>query len=126
MKLQINGDFREFNGPLRLSALVEILGLKPDRVAVELNRSIVARERWGETDLREGDRLEMVQFVGGGSQATSGLRRWDSGLTLLPARWSTINRAAVALLVNILFLDSILTRNEPSLECFKHLAYELF
>ena len=43
MKLQINGDFREFNGPLTLSALVEILGLKPDRVAVELNRLIVAR-----------------------------------------------------------------------------------
>ena len=66
MKLQINGDFREFNGPLTLSALVEILGLKPDRVAVELNRSIVRRDDWPETDLREGDRLEMVQFVGGG------------------------------------------------------------
>jgi thiamine biosynthesis protein ThiS len=66
MKLEINGDFREFNGPLTLSALVEILGLKPDRVAVELNRLIVARELWPKTDLREGDRLEMVQFVGGG------------------------------------------------------------
>jgi thiamine biosynthesis protein ThiS len=89
MKLQINGDFREFNGPLTLSALVEILGLKPDRVAVELNRLIVAREHWPETDLREGDRLEMVQFVGGGSQGTSGLPHWDSGLKLLPARWLT-------------------------------------
>jgi thiamine biosynthesis protein ThiS len=87
MKLQINGDFREFKGPLTLSALVEILGLKPDRVAVELNRSIVAHERWPETDLREGDRLEMVQFVGGGSQGTSALPCWDSGLKLLPARW---------------------------------------
>ena len=86
MKLQINGDFREFNGPLTLSALVEILGLKPDRVAVELNRSIVAREHWPDTDLREGDRLEMVQFVGGGSQGTSALPCWDSGLKLLPAR----------------------------------------
>jgi len=85
MKLQINGAVREFNGPLTLSALVEILGLKPDRVAVELNRSIVARENWRETDLREGDRLEMVQFVGGGS----GLPPWDSGLKLLPARWRT-------------------------------------
>jgi thiamine biosynthesis protein ThiS len=66
MKLQINGDSREFNEPLTLSALVEILGLKPDRVAVELNRSIVRRGDWPETDLREGDRLEMVQFVGGG------------------------------------------------------------
>ena len=104
MKLQINGDFREFNGPLTLSALVEILGLKPDRVAVELNRLIVAREHWPETDLREGDRLEMVQFVGGGSSGTSGLPRWDSGLKLLPCAMANINRAAVTLLVNLLFL----------------------
>jgi thiamine biosynthesis protein ThiS len=67
MKLQINGESREFNAPLTLSALVETLGLKPDQVAVEVNRSIVARERWAETNLREGDRLELVQFVGGGS-----------------------------------------------------------
>ncbi len=72
MKLQINGDSREFNEPLTLSALVEILGLKPDRVAVELNRSIVRRDDWPETDLREGDRLEMVQFVGGGSEGLPG------------------------------------------------------
>ena len=72
MKLQINGESREFNGPLTLSALVETLGLKPDRVAVELNRSIVAREQWPATDLREGDRLEMVQFVGGGFEGLPG------------------------------------------------------
>ena len=77
MKLQINGESREFNGPLTLSALVETLGLKTDRVAVELNRSIVTREQWSATDLREGDRLEMVQFVGGGSQGTSGLPHWE-------------------------------------------------
>ena len=104
MKLQINGDLREFDGPLTLSALVEILGLKPDQVAVELNRSIVAREHWPDTDLREGDRLEMVQFVGGGSPGTSGLPRWDSSLKLLPARRLTSTGVAVTLLVNILFL----------------------
>jgi sulfur carrier protein len=104
MKLQINGESREFNGPLRLFALVEILGLKPDRVAVELNGSIVGREQWPATDLREGDRLEMVQFVGGGSPGTSRLSGWDSGWKLLPARWLTSTGAAVTLLVNILFL----------------------
>ena len=66
MKLLINGEDREFNSPLSLSSLVEQLGMKPDRVAVELNRSIVARERWAETNLNEGDRLEIVHFVGGG------------------------------------------------------------
>jgi thiamine biosynthesis protein ThiS len=92
MNIQINGEFREFNAPLTLSALVEILGLKPDRVAVELNRSIVAREQWSATDLREGDRLEVVQFVGGGSQGTPGLPHWDSDLKLLPTRWQALIR----------------------------------
>ena len=39
---------------------------KADRVAVELNREIVARARWAETPVREGDQLEIVHFVGGG------------------------------------------------------------
>ncbi len=43
------------------------LGMKSDRVAVELNRDIVPRDRWLETHLSEGDRLEIVHFVGGGS-----------------------------------------------------------
>lgn len=66
MKLRINGEDREFNAPLSLSLLVEQLGMKTDRVAVELNREIVARERWADTNLSEGDRLEIVHFVGGG------------------------------------------------------------
>ncbi len=66
MKLQINGEFRDFTSPLSLACLVDQLGMKQDRVAVELNRSIVAREQWAETPLGEGDRLEIVQFVGGG------------------------------------------------------------
>jgi thiamine biosynthesis protein ThiS len=42
------------------------MGLKADRVAVELNLSIVPRELWLQTNLNEGDRLEIVHFVGGG------------------------------------------------------------
>jgi hypothetical protein len=42
--------------------------MKPDRVAVELNRDIVSRAQWPETALKEGDKLEVVQFVGGGLQ----------------------------------------------------------
>ncbi len=68
MKLQINGEDREFNvSALTLAVLVETLGMKPDRVAVELNRDIVPRNLWAETTLNEGDRLEVVHFVGGGS-----------------------------------------------------------
>ena len=67
MKLQINGEERDFPvAPFTLAALVERLGMKADRVAVELNRDIVPRDRWRETQLKEGDRLEVVHFVGGG------------------------------------------------------------
>lgn len=69
MKLQINGEEREFlpsAGSFTLTALVEQLGMKSDRVAVELNREIVPRDRWPETALKDGDRLEIVHFVGGG------------------------------------------------------------
>jgi len=68
MKIHINGEEKAFDSPspLTLAALVEILGMKADRVAVELNREIVARDRWSETLLHEGDRLEIVHFVGGG------------------------------------------------------------
>lgn len=69
MKLHINGEAREFGevtAAFTLTALVEKLGMKPDRVAIELNRDIVPRERWSQTILNEGDRLEVVHFVGGG------------------------------------------------------------
>jgi sulfur carrier protein len=68
MKLQINGDVHDFPQPLPLSlqGLIQQLGMKLDRVAVELNRDIVPRESWATTTLSDGDRLEIVHFVGGG------------------------------------------------------------
>jgi len=67
MKVIINGDDHQLDGPMTLSGLVEHLGMKADRVAVELNLEIVPRNRWVETQLADGDRLEIVHFVGGGS-----------------------------------------------------------
>ncbi|MBZ5511447.1 MAG: sulfur carrier protein ThiS [Acidobacteriia bacterium] len=67
MRLLINGEEREFAADrFTLAVLVEQLGMKADRVAIELNRDIVARDRWPATLLCEGDRLEIVHFVGGG------------------------------------------------------------
>ena len=67
MRLVINGEDRDLDVPVpTLAALLEHLGMKTDRVAVELNREIVARDRWSDTPLGEGDRLEIVHFVGGG------------------------------------------------------------
>lgn len=66
MRLQINGDEREFSDGLTLAELVAQLGMKSDRVAVELNREIVPRSQWGDTALHDNDKLEIVHFVGGG------------------------------------------------------------
>jgi sulfur carrier protein len=66
MNIFINGEQRAFADLPTLATLIEHLGMKADRVAVELNREIVQRGKWPETPLREGDRLEIVHFVGGG------------------------------------------------------------
>jgi sulfur carrier protein len=65
MKITINGQQQTYD-PITLAHLIEKLGMKPDRVAVELNRNIVPRSQWAETNLAEGDHLEIVHFVGGG------------------------------------------------------------
>jgi thiamine biosynthesis protein ThiS len=69
MKLTINGRDREFpelDSDSRLQNLIELLQLKADRVAVERNGEIVPRAQWVETRVEDGDKLEVVQFVGGG------------------------------------------------------------
>jgi thiamine biosynthesis protein ThiS len=66
MTLTINGEIQVSTAET-LGALVAQLSMKPDRVAIELNREIVPREQWPDTPLHDGDRLEIVQFVGGGS-----------------------------------------------------------
>ena len=65
MKIVINGQEQTF-APTTLAQLIEQLGMKQDRVAVELNRDIVPRTKWAETNLAENDHLEIVHFVGGG------------------------------------------------------------
>jgi thiamine biosynthesis protein ThiS len=66
MKLIVNGEDREFSSKLTVASLLVQLGMKPDRVAVELNRDLVPRERWEQTQLSDDDKLEIVHFVGGG------------------------------------------------------------
>jgi len=66
MTIVLNGESKECAEGLTLAQFVQQLGLKADRVAVELNRQIAPRNRWSETALQEGDRLEIVHFVGGG------------------------------------------------------------
>lgn len=67
MTLQINGEQCDFPDSLTVATLVSQLGMKPDRVAVELNLEIVPRSNWDTTALKSGDKLEVVHFVGGGA-----------------------------------------------------------
>jgi len=66
MKIVLNGEERELGEPTTLAALLAQLQLEPNRVAVEVNRSIVPRNQHAQCVLREGDQLEVVTLVGGG------------------------------------------------------------
>ena len=66
MRIEINGEPREVAPHFTVLSLIESLGLVGKPVAVERNAQIVPRAQHGETRLAEGDKLEVVQFVGGG------------------------------------------------------------
>ena len=64
--IQLNGERREMPQGTPVAALLERVGLNAARVAVEYNLAILPRARWAETMVSDGDRFEIVQFVGGG------------------------------------------------------------
>ena len=66
MRLVINGEARELDGAQDLAALVAGLGLDSRKVAVERNLEIVPRSLYADTPLVDGDRIEIVHFIGGG------------------------------------------------------------
>jgi thiazole synthase len=70
--ITLNGERREFLGALTVADLLRQLGMKPEHVAVEVNRELVTRSRHAETTLAPGDVLEVVTLVGGGAPATVG------------------------------------------------------
>jgi thiazole synthase len=70
VQITLNGECREIPGPLSVAELLRHLGLKPEHVAVEVNRDLVTRSRQSETVIANGDVLEVVTLVGGGGAAT--------------------------------------------------------
>lgn len=66
MTIYVNGDKRTVPPGMTVADLLAALELEGDRIAVELDRKIVPRARWGGTRLPPGGALEVVQFVGGG------------------------------------------------------------
>ncbi len=66
MNIRINGQNHEVSPGLDLKSILEGLKFEPEHVVVELNYSIIARERLAETRVNDNDSLEIVRFVGGG------------------------------------------------------------
>jgi sulfur carrier protein len=64
--IQINGESRELATGTTVRQLLDQLGLNAGRVAIEYNLQILAKAKWEETRVASGDKLEIVQFVGGG------------------------------------------------------------
>jgi thiamine biosynthesis protein ThiS len=66
MTVTVNGETRTFAGVDHLAALVAALGLDGRKVAIERNLEIVPRSAYARTPLADGDRIEIVHFIGGG------------------------------------------------------------
>jgi thiamine biosynthesis protein ThiS len=66
MRLIVNGEAKDVAAATTIEALVSLLGLDRRKLAVERNLEIVPRSAFGATALAEGDRIEIVAFVGGG------------------------------------------------------------
>ena len=77
MLVVVNGKETQVADNTSVDEVIHALGLKAERVAVELNHRIIKRGQWTSTALSEGDRVEIVHFVGGGaaSQASPVPRR---------------------------------------------------
>jgi thiazole synthase len=67
LTIRLNGEPYELAGPLTITALLTELGIDPRRVAVEHNQIVVKRGAYESTRIEERDEVEIVNFVGGGS-----------------------------------------------------------
>jgi thiamine biosynthesis protein ThiS len=67
MDILLNGEKRDIPEGLTVDGLLRHLDILPGRVAVEINEMIVRKSTYGSSIVKEGDRVEVVQFMGGGS-----------------------------------------------------------
>jgi thiamine biosynthesis protein ThiS len=66
LRVYLNGESKDVPDNLTLAQLVTQLELPERRIAIELNRNVVRRRDWENTNLSDNDRIEIVHFVGGG------------------------------------------------------------
>lgn len=76
MRIQVNGEGRTANAGVTIADLLRELEIRPDRVAVEVNLDIVDRQEFDRRGLREGDRIEIISFIGGGAEECADLLIW--------------------------------------------------
>jgi thiamine biosynthesis protein ThiS len=67
MQMQVNGEQRTVPAGLTVAGLLKELDIRPDRVAVELNLTILDRSEFDRRSLQESDRIEIISFIGGGA-----------------------------------------------------------
>ena len=71
MLIEVNGEQRDVPDSVTVNGLVQHLSLVPERLAIELNHRVVRRADWQEIILKEGDHVEIVHFVGGGTKTVT-------------------------------------------------------
>ena len=71
MTITLNGESRELAGPMTVGGLLAHLKIDPRRVAVEHNLVVLRRAAFDTTEVRDGDQVEIVNFVGGGERSWS-------------------------------------------------------
>ncbi len=68
MRIRLNGEERGITQDLTVSALLQELDILPDRVVIEVNMEVLERQAFGHRVLKEGDQVEIMSFIGGGSE----------------------------------------------------------
>ena len=86
LRLTVNGEIRAATPGTTVSALLAEMGIDPDRVAVERNQDVIPRRTWGGATLIDGDRIEIVAFIGGGSDGGSAARADDEDFLVIAGR----------------------------------------
>jgi thiamine biosynthesis protein ThiS len=75
LHIQVNGEPREMRVGTTVAELLQELDIRPDRVAVELNLQILDRQEFDRRAFNDGDRVEVISFIGGGTDGS-----YDSGV----------------------------------------------
>ena len=112
LRLTVNGEQRQASAGTTVAGLLQTMGIDPARVAVERNRDVVPRATWADAGLADGDKIEIVAFIGGGSGGGSdgipapikedplilGGRKFSSRLLIGTGKYRTLEEGREAIL----------------------------